>query len=852
MSDTFVNHPFPYFGLKVTRDLGEIEKAIQAKYKAESQWKNRPGSDRWQNFGKYVLLIATQGVGQGNFPPDKTKVEAIVTTCLAMVENLFLSMVHPDAKTVHPGQLDRVIVWARDSLAIDEKLARQHLDEICKRDRIKVDKSAASFATVSAKPVTQLRAELREQGVRLCWSKPKECDFVVIRRSDWPAGRTAQCSGNFWDDDDEELIAGKKYEYEIASSYQGSAENGTNRLSVIPRGRIDDLRATTDGNRVQLQWTFPDNVKSATIYRSKQAFTVTCDPDGKEVFSNADLQSLGAKPEIGEYLDERVDRGGTYHYVVVAYHVGGLASPSRCVSVTLEKDPPPPEKETIRAEAVPGRIHLSWKPTGGGQTEYRIDRSDSANFEAESKHRRRWKSKVPMLEDKDVEPGVAYWYAISAERGGLSSSHPARYGPVLAVDEVRNLRVVPRSKEVELAWETPPGVVRVEVWRDDKTPTSIEKSGRREFSGTPVSVSNAGCAVDAGLTNGVAYYYRVSCVFRLPDGREHVTLGNCVKAVPASPPQMLTGLGIELRSASEKASPSSPQVVIRWKPLANVTPNVRRVRAGENRKVGDVIPLADLAGIGQALAHVSNSEAIDAQPTAAEPWYLVFSVNGQLAVYCGRVSRIEVTGVTARAEGENVILAWDWPPDCDAAEITHQSPHSIGPPTQQIVARGAASQGSAVFYRCATGLHKWHVRCAAPTRANIVVGPGALVQLNVGGATNLRWSFERGLWQRIMRRFLPWIPCRANTLLVTSNGHVPKIRLRLVGKAILMPDTILDGTILLDTEVEGVLGGGGEPLRLDVHPWPDNARGDVFCRMFVEPEGAIKVVPPAQVDDRGL
>lgn len=825
-------HPFDYFGLRVTRDVGEISKHIRAKYELAKKFENT-APEKYHLFGRNVLLIATKdNRTAGTFNPEPKLFEPIVQVCLKELEDWFAPMVHPESKTVHPDQI-KLTITRCNVLRLDETLAQQHLDQYIKANKIIISVDVPPpKPPPPPQPVTNLRFELLDQGPLIRWDKPADkCDYVLIRRSDWPTGKTEPIPGNAWTD--ETTAPGQRYEYELSSVYTGSKPGGTNRISLVARGCIESFSVAPELDEVKLSWRVPANVLGITVYRSSKAIDVTFDAAGAARVS-PDAVPHGLAATTDQYVDRQVKRGATYYYCVVARHPHGVCSASPCFPVTITPNPLPPGESEVRMQSYPGRIYLSWPPSAGAGAKYRIERRESSDFGGPA-DAKRWETHSCTLEDKDVEPGASYWYAIRAERDGLVSLQPTIVGPELALAEVSELRVQTRSETVALTWTAPKRAKRIDVRRSQGRVPIAVSAAAADATCTTLNPSAPGKLVDAGLVNGMTYGYRISCVYAYPDGREVVTIGECVTAVPCEVPTQVRNISIALING---------EIKLVWENPGRTTGHVLRTKKACLGPLGAVVPLAQLGELGAALRHVSATEAIDSQPSSSEPYYLILSGNPFQAVYCGQALFVDVPKVEVHAKRDSVSLDWVWLPGADRIEIVHEPPptNAAGEktgPRNHVVSRDGP-KGQAIFSACRPGRHRFQVRCmAAGDSVPAAVAPARVLEVSVGAATWVRWELVRPK----LLGFIPSGAKRAHKLRIITNGITPPVRLRLVGKLSQMPSRIDDGKMLAELTLPAA-DESQTSFEIDLLPWPGERANDVLCRLFFETDTALDIQAP--------
>ena len=173
--DEHPTHPFPYFGLPVTRDVQAISEKIKAKYESEKKWQNSPTEVvRWQQFNKLVVLIADhKGGATGDYVPDLDKIEKIIRRATQGLDGYLLNMVHPNGNFLHPQQLDQLKrETAPKNFNIGADVAAPYLDDLIRKSGIKITEKAPPKAL--PEPVNDLRAVVLAGKIKLAWNKPRD------------------------------------------------------------------------------------------------------------------------------------------------------------------------------------------------------------------------------------------------------------------------------------------------------------------------------------------------------------------------------------------------------------------------------------------------------------------------------------------------------------------------------------------------------------------------------------------------------------------------------------------------------------------------------------------------------
>ncbi len=191
---------------------------------------------------------------------------------------------------------------------------------------------------------------------------------------------------------------------------------------IVPPGQVASFNAVSQLGAVHMTWTPPEDDGGAVIddyiiwrgprYNELNQLTIV---DGSE----------------RTYIDDSVEIGETYFYMIQAANVAGSGKDSPSIGVWVQQGPASPSPPaSAEATVVKGEVRLTWDPPendGGGKiTGYQIFRAD---YE--------WQSTPDLITevgdvtsfvDSKVEVNATYYYFIAAvnEAGG-----GATYGPIV-------------------------------------------------------------------------------------------------------------------------------------------------------------------------------------------------------------------------------------------------------------------------------------------------------------------------------------------------------------------------------------------------------------------------------------
>ncbi len=283
---------------------------------------------------------------------------------------------------------------------------------------------------------------------------------------------------------------------------------------------------------------------------------------------------------------------------------------------------PPPAPAAASAQLDGQQVLVSWEPSPAhtGRVRYRVVRGLArAPASATDGTEVVTHTEARSVTDLDAPAGADVCYSVFAERGGAVYSAPASTAPLPFAPDVAEVSVTEAEFSVTMSWRSHPAadgihVVRWEQGAGQDRDEPLDAAVSAAADGTPVSASMRGFT-DRGLRTGTQYRYRITAVYRAPDGARRLSDGIEVPAVPAPEPGAVTDLTEDLPAErvhpeqvpanevpaegvpADEAATSTAQVVLRWTPPRHG--HVRLVRADQapDWRVGTRVPPADLAGL---------------------------------------------------------------------------------------------------------------------------------------------------------------------------------------------------------------------------------------------------------------
>jgi hypothetical protein len=140
--------------------------------------------------------------------------------------------------------------------------------------------------------------------------------------------------------------------------------------------------------------------------------------------------------------------------------------------------------------------------------------------------------------DKTAKSGVAYYYCVFAERGGIYSKGLASTTATANLNEIADVEAEPGNKFVKLKWSPLPQGAVAKIYRS--------ASGIEEY----IQSSSSTGYTDSPLTNGTAYRYRLALEYSI-DGKRQETKGVSLIAEPEKFPEPIAALRV--KQASEES-----------------------------------------------------------------------------------------------------------------------------------------------------------------------------------------------------------------------------------------------------------------------------------------------------------
>lgn len=284
--------------------------------------------------------------------------------------------------------------------------------------------------------------------------------------------------------------------------------------SDIPTGVMpsapSSLTALPGDGLVKLAWKASTNAVSYSVWRSKEPN----DPTPSTIETNLHATS---------FVDDSASNNIKYYYRVIGVNPNGKGAPSNEVSVTPLPPLPaaPPAPANLTAKPGNGQVLLSWQASAGAAsyTLYRGVNSTSLAAVAQN-------LKTTNYTNSGLSNGTTYFFHVVAVNAGGSSkpSNQVSAKPLAPLAAPATLTATAGNRQVTLAWSAVSGAASYSVYRG----TASNGQGA-----APIATGlTATGFVNTGLTNGTAYFYKVTA--NGPQGES--PRSNEAAATPQGPP----------------------------------------------------------------------------------------------------------------------------------------------------------------------------------------------------------------------------------------------------------------------------------------------------------------------------
>ncbi len=143
------------------------------------------------------------------------------------------------------------------------------------------------------------------------------------------------------------------------------------------------------------------------------------------------------------------------------------------------------------------------------------------------------------IHDRNIKPGVQYFYSVFAERAGVFSSELTCKSAIINLFELSNIKVVSGDGIIQLTWEPISENASVEIER-------TEPSGKK----SKLVCNNRNGFMDKDLLNDCEYQYRVFLIYTI-GAQKLSTKGMTVYGTPTKPPLPIEKLIVKPTQGNE-------------------------------------------------------------------------------------------------------------------------------------------------------------------------------------------------------------------------------------------------------------------------------------------------------------
>lgn len=487
---------------------------------------------------------------------------------------------------------------------------------------------------------------------------------------------------------------------------------------------------------------------------------------------------------------------------------------------------PPSGPTSVQATVGGTVIHLTWQPSQSRDVRYTVVRKQRSRPVSVGDGEKLATVAGTVYDDATAEAGVPIFYAVFADREGVSSKDGATVAtPVLLLAEVTQLMAQVSDRRVSLQWQTPPNVDDIVVLRSDRGyPRSITDGQRIPLLGKQQ-------AVDTGVENDRKYFYTVICQFVDYSGKRITTSGVHAEAIPQQPPEPIRELRIVASGPLHDR-----QIDLQWRPPRKGEVVIVKSDKPLGLNFGDVVPRQALAKYGNVLAAVAN-QARDKISQFGFYYYLPVVVFQDTA-YIGQEQRYvcvdDVSGLSVQNLGHALRLQWEWPANCQEAIVAYS--HQGWPQP------GTSGTTAVSLTKAQYDLRGYH-DISNPTQADYYTTVFAVInhddqRITSAGQTTacrkrITLKSRIGLTYEIKK---PWFGSNFTlTLDINGQGTVPA--LLLVRKQNGLPMTKADGEIVLRLPPQSV-----SERRLTIKLPEDVKRPQSFAQLFLEEDEGYEFV----------
>jgi len=332
------------------------------------------------------------------------------------------------------------------------------------------------------------------------------------------------------------------------SSGSGKGNGGGAGVPPAPTG----LQTSAGNAQVSLSWSVSAN---ATGYYVKRSTT-----------SGGPYTQIAGTGSVS-FPDTSVTNGTQYFYVVSSYNSAGQSANSTEASATPSATFTIPSTPSgLQAAAGNAQVSFTWNASGGA-TSYNLKRATTAG----GPYTIIGSSTISSFTNTGLTNGARYFYVVSALNSAGESANSAEVNatptaPVIPPAAPTGLQAATGNAQVSLNWSASAGATSYHVKRGT--------TGGGPYS--QVAAPTVTSFTDAGLTNGVTYYYVVSALN---------TAGESADSMQASATPAGMAPDVIITIDPTKTKPISPYIygINFYNGVSGAPPLLTFDRAGGNR-----------------------------------------------------------------------------------------------------------------------------------------------------------------------------------------------------------------------------------------------------------------------------
>lgn len=471
------------------------------------------------------------------------------------------------------------------------------------------------------------------------------------------------------------------------------------------------------------------------------------------------------------------------------------------LSAILAVNPPKPaESVQVRPDGARHINAVSWEPSPTANVVYKVIREEGSRPLDEHDGVEVACTAGTSATDKDIDPATAYYYGVIATLGPLDASMVVTDAAVNYFD-VKDVRLTADDASIRVTWGGVPRNADVEVWRTAGT-SAPAKPGDGE---RVTNVVGTGLQ-DAGLRNGVEYWYTIFVAYHSSDGSVRYSHGVSISGIPIAPPEPIEFVIPQLMP--------DDTFTVQWD-----APN-----DGESRffiscenvdyELGDAVPLETLSGMYDELDVVPTGPDSGTFTLPDDGVYHLIPVTvKEGSAFIGAISTVtrrKVVSISKIADsGGDAIVMFDWPQaDCDRVLLVWRTDHYAAEPNERGSNRKSVNRKTydllkAIKVEGLAGKTNYYFSLFAQLGSGDAISYSAPSNMSFafGKSDSATYSVETS-------SFLGRI--RSATLVIDSTGDVPASELRVNMNAI--PVFATQGTCVL--EVPQQSGAGRHELAI--------------------------------------